>query len=125
VFRGGVLTGGAPFTKDAVYLDGFLRVTNCLRSVVSEGRADCLQLLFCGKLDLDDLPALAQLAELGLCRPPRFLPPWVRDRRFLVAYLTYSSFLNRVRLEEHREHYRRLLADAPRLPCFGRPAAAG
>ncbi|MHC4831356.1 MAG: tyrosine/phenylalanine carboxypeptidase domain-containing protein, partial [Planctomycetota bacterium] len=25
VFRGGVLTGGAPFTKDAVYLDGLLR----------------------------------------------------------------------------------------------------
>ncbi len=59
VFRGGVLTGGAPFMKDLVYLDGFLRVTNCLRAIVAEGRADVLPLLFCGKLDLEDLPALA------------------------------------------------------------------
>src|SRR5205814_1835857 len=31
VFRGGVLTGGAPFTKDAVYQRGYCRVYNFLR----------------------------------------------------------------------------------------------
>ncbi len=113
VFRGGVLTGGAPFLKDSVYIDGFLRVTNFLRAVVAEGRIDCLLLLFCGKLDLEDIPALAQLSELGLCHPPRFLPPWATDRRFLVTYLTYSRFLNRVRLDDYREHYRALLDQTP------------
>ena len=117
VFRGGVLTGGAPFLKDAVYLDGFLRVTNFLRAVAAEGRVDCLQLLFCGKLDLEDIPALAQLFELGVCRPPTFLPPWARDRRFLVTYLAYSLFLGSVRMDEHRAHYRELLAHAPRVDC--------
>ena len=33
VFRGGLLTGGAPFTKDIVYLDGLIRVYNFLLSI--------------------------------------------------------------------------------------------
>ncbi|MDA1267052.1 MAG: flavohemoglobin expression-modulating QEGLA motif protein [Planctomycetota bacterium] len=115
VFRGGEVTGGTPFTKDCVYLDGFLRVTNCLRSVVAMGRLDCLLLLFAGKIDLEDLPALAHLAELGLCKAPRYLPPWVADRRYLVTYLTYSTFLDDVQLTDHCEHYGRILADAPRF----------
>jgi uncharacterized protein (TIGR02421 family) len=113
IFRGGVLTGGAPFTKDVVYLDGLLRVHNFLRAVVGAGRIDCLRLLFCGKLDIEDMPALCELAALGLCRPPVFLPPWAADLRYLVAYLAYSGFLNRVRLGTVRAHYDKLLANAP------------
>lgn len=113
VFRGGVMSGGAPFTKDGVYLDGFLRVTNFLRAITAEGRIDCLPLLFCGKLDLEDIPALAQLAEMDLCTAPVYLPPWAADRRFLVTYLAYSQFLGTVPLDEHRAHYRDLLAHTP------------
>ncbi len=68
VFRGGLVTGGAPFTKDVVYLLGLLQVTNFVRASFAAGRADCLSLLFCGKLDLLDIPALCQLYALGLCR---------------------------------------------------------
>ncbi|MCB1057265.1 MAG: DUF1704 domain-containing protein, partial [Acidobacteria bacterium] len=53
VFRGGVLEGGAPFTKDNVYLGGLLRVHNFMRVAVTTGRSDCLRLLFCGKLDIE------------------------------------------------------------------------
>lgn len=113
VFRGAPLEGGAPFTKDVVYLDGLLRVHNMLRTMVATGRSDCLRLLFCGKLDLDDLPALCQLANDGLCKAPRFLPPWAEDQRFLVTYLAYSAFLNRVDLESVQVHYQKLMADAP------------
>jgi uncharacterized protein (TIGR02421 family) len=116
VFRGGVLTGGAPFTKDIVYLDGLLRVHSFLRFAVSHGRADCLRLLFVGKLDLEDVPALAELSAAGLCRPPRHLPPWVEDLRFLVGYLAWSSFLNRVDMKAITAHYAGLLASAPRVP---------
>jgi len=113
VFRGGVLSGGAPFTKDVVYLDGLLRVHDFLRSVVAGGRADLLLLLFCGKLDLDDVPVLCELADLGLVAAPKFLPPWAEDRRFLVSYLAYSGFLGRVRLGDVHKRYARLLHDAP------------
>lgn len=113
VFRGGVLEGGAPFTKDAVYLDGLLRVHDFLRSLVAAGRADILQLLFCGKLSLADIPVLCELAEMGLLKAPKFLPPWAADRRFLVSYLAYSGFLGRVRMGRVHERYAEVLATAP------------
>jgi uncharacterized protein (TIGR02421 family) len=113
VFRGGVITGGAPFTKDIVYLDGLLRVHNFLRAIVTSGRSDCLQLLFCGKLDIENIPVLCELAEMGLCRPPRFLPPWAADRRFLLSYLAYSSYLNSIDLASIRTHYEGLLRTSP------------
>ena len=113
VFRGGTLTGGAPFTKDVVYLDGLLRVHNFLRAAVATGRTDCLRLLFAGKLDIEDIPALCHLSALGLLKPPRYLAPWAEDLRFLVAYLAYSGFLNQVDLDKIRTHYRDLLANAP------------
>ncbi len=124
VYRGGVLTGGAPFTKDGVYIEGLLRVHNFLRSVVQLGRMDCLHLLFCGKLDLGDVSAVAILAAEGLCEAPRFLPPWASDLRFLTAYLAYSSFLAQVDVHAVRSHYARLLGDAPRAPAFDRPRPA-
>ena len=113
VFRGGVLTGGAPFTKDIVYLDGLIRVHNFLRTMVSAGRADCLRLLFCGKIDLEDLPVLGHFAQQGICLPPVFLPNWANDIRFLLCYLTYSSFLNRIDLSEVKNHYSNMLDQIP------------
>lgn len=114
VFRGGVLTGGAPFTKDIVYLDGLVRVHNFLRTMVAAGRADCLRLLFCGKLDMEDLPVIGQFSEQGICRPPKFLPPWAKDIRFLLCSLTYSSFLNQIDLTQVKSHYAKMLDSVPK-----------
>ncbi|MBC7172798.1 MAG: DUF1704 domain-containing protein, partial [Polyangiaceae bacterium] len=116
VVRGGLVQGGAPFTKDGVYLDGLVRVHDFLRVAVKIDRVDVMPLLFCGKLDLEDLPAFASLSRTGLLRYPRFLPPWAANRRFLVSYLAYSGFLNRVKLRSVEQHYRELLSDAPRVP---------
>ena len=115
VFRGGVLTGGAPFTKDIVYLDGLLRVHNFLRTAVAAGRADCLRLLFCGKLDLEDLPIIGHFAEIGICAAPRYLPEWAKDIRFLLCYLTYSSFLNKIDLTQVKSHYSEILDSIPKI----------
>ena len=109
VVRGGVLTGGAPFTKDSVYLEGLVRVHNFLRIAVQETRVDCIRLLFAGKIDIEDMPAVTALAAQGLCTQPRFLPPWAKDLRFLVSYIAYSSFLNRMHLDKVRDHYKDLL----------------
>jgi uncharacterized protein (TIGR02421 family) len=109
VFRGGVLAGGAPFTKDGVYLDGLLRVYNFLRAAIWLHRNDVVPLLFCGRLDLEDIPALAQLTRQKICKPPQFLPPWALDQRFLISYMSFSGFLNRVHLDTIRKHYADLL----------------
>lgn len=113
IFRGGVINGGAPFTKDGVYLDGLLRVHNLLRTAVAMGRADIIRLLFCGKLDLDDIPTLAALGDAGLLKPPRFLPDWVSGHGFLIGYLAYSGFLNAVNLDRVGQHYRDMLDRTP------------
>lgn len=109
VFRGGVITGGAPFTKDIVYLDGLLNVHNFLRTVVSEGRADLLPLLFVGKLDIEDMAELVQFKKMGLLNEPKYVPPWIKDVRFLLTYLAYSSFLNSVKLKNMKEHYQKMI----------------
>lgn len=110
VVRGGLVTGGAPFTKDGVYLDGLLRVHHFLRAAVQLGRAEIIPLLFVGKLDLEDLPDVARFVTSGLCRSPRLLPPWVRDRQFLVSYLAYAGFLDSVQGESLERHYDGMIA---------------
>ncbi len=111
VFRGGVLTGGAPFTKDIVYLDGLLNVHNFLRTMVGDARADVLPLLFSGKLDIEDMGEMIQFKKMGLLKDPLYLPPWIKDIRFLLTYLSYSSFLNSVKLDNMKDHYRKMVCD--------------
>jgi len=123
VFRGASLNGGAPLTKDIVYLDGLLRVHSFLRSAISTGRPDVLRLLFCGKMDLEDLPALCQLASAGLVRAPEFVPPWAADPGYLLSYLAFSSFLNTVNLKKIAGRYQEMLAHAP-MVRFEAPAPA-
>ncbi len=119
VFRGGVLTGGAPFTKDMVYLNGLLRVHNFMRTVVKLGRADLIRILFAGKMDIEDVPALAQMAASGRLRSPEFMPPWAKDLRFLVSYMAYSGFLNQVKMPGFQAYYEKELEDVPVVWDFG------
>lgn len=113
VFRGGVVAGGAPFTKDVVYLFGLLQISNTIRAAFASGRADVLRLLFCGKLDFLDIPALCELGAMGLLRAPIYLPPWISDPRYLLALLTYSTFINQIDTGLLTDVAERLLASAP------------
>lgn len=115
VFRGTPLTGGAPFTKDGVYLDGMLRVHTFMKAAASRRRLDCLQVLFCGRLDLAHVPALCRLAQEGLIVPPPYLPKWVKDRRFLIAHLAYAAFTNVVHLEKIAERVDEMMSSAPQV----------
>lgn len=100
VFRGGVLEGGAPFTKDTIYLGGLLEVHNFLRAAVKSGDARLIRLLFVGKIDLADLDAMRQLRDEALIEDPHFMPPWATDLRYLLSYLAYSTFLNEISLKD-------------------------
>ena len=55
---------------------------------------------------------------MGLCRAPRFLPPWISDPRHLLAMLTFNVFLNRMNLDTIIDVARKLLDSAPlvRMP---------
>lgn len=115
VFRGGVITGGAPFTKDVTYLYGLMQVTNLVRSAFVAGRSDVLRALFCGKLDVHDVPVFCELAQLQLLRAPKHVPPWVSDPRGILATLTFSTFMQRIDLDAMAQQMQRILANTPVL----------
>jgi len=119
VMRGGLITGGAPFTKDIVYLDGLLRVHNFLRVAVQLRRLDLIRLLFVGKVAIADVPDLAELRAAGLLAPARYLPTWAQDLRPLVATMAFSGFLNRVHLATVRAHYEAILSRVPHEDLSG------
>jgi uncharacterized protein (TIGR02421 family) len=95
VMRGGLLEGGAPFTKDGCYLDGLLRVTNFLRTALVKGQSQLVRLLFVGKLSVDDTPLFDRLAREGILKEPIYLPTWAKDLSALTAFMSFTAFLGR------------------------------
>ena len=107
VFRGGILTGGAPFTKDAAYQRGYCRTFNFLRSAL-EGRDVALVRAFlAGKMSVDDAALVRDLIEEGLCVGPVFLPEWFMDLDRLNAMCTHSVTMNRFSLATVSRYYAR------------------
>ena len=109
VFRGGILTGGAPFTKDIVYLDGLIRVYNFFRSAIAQGKTECIQLIFSGKMDLDDIPIVYSMYKEGLVEKPKFIPPWATDLNFLICHFSFSVFLENINYDRVTKYYTSLL----------------
>ena len=105
VFRGGVLSGGAPFTKDIVYLDGLVRVHNFFRSAILRGKKDAIEVLFSGKVDLDDIPILIQMKKDGLIQKRKFFPEWVTDMNYLVSYFVFSNFVGKMDYDSVDDYY--------------------
>ena len=108
VFRGGTLDGGAPFTKDIVYIRGLVSNYNFLRSAIQAGRADLIPWLFAGKLALEDVPLLAARALDGVVRPPAYIPPMFRDASGLSIWFAISSFWGRLKNTAMQANYERM-----------------
>ena len=108
-FRGSTPVLG-PFTKDLSYSKGFVLIFNFIRLAVRRGRLDRIPLLFCGKLMLNEVGALAELVQEGMVIRPRFLPPFLTDMSALTAFMAYSSFFNRLDLETVEADFAPLLS---------------
>ncbi len=112
VFRGGVVGGGAPFTKDACYCKGIVLNYAFIRSAVQHGRLDLVPYLFVGKVAHEDVPVLARRVSDGVVRPPRYLPPMFRDLNGLAIWMAYSNFFCQLGADAIAEHYARVFARA-------------
>jgi uncharacterized protein (TIGR02421 family) len=110
IFRGGVLEGGAPFTKDACYCKGIVLNYAFIRSAIQHDRVDLIPLLFVGKVAHEDVPVLARRLADGVVRPPLYLPPMFRDLNGLAIWMAYSTFFSQLGGEAIAEHYARLFA---------------
>ncbi|MEK7692397.1 MAG: flavohemoglobin expression-modulating QEGLA motif protein, partial [Bdellovibrionota bacterium] len=111
VFRGGVIEGGAPFTKDISYCRGFIENYNFLRAAIRAGKTEMIPFLFCGKINVDDVPLLYQKHKEGIVEPPAYLPPQFRDLNGIAVWMSFSSFLNQVDLKKVQDHYDKLFRD--------------
>lgn len=108
VFRGSSPDGG-PFTKDVSYSKGFVLLYNYLMVAVRKGKLDRVPMLFCGKTTIEDLHMLAAMADEGLVQPPPYLPPVFDNLPGLAAWMCYSGFLRKVRLESIETDYAAIL----------------
>lgn len=111
VFRGGVVEGGAPFTKDISYCRGFIENYNFMRAAIRAGRPYLIPYLFTGKMHVDDVPLLYQKHLEGIIDAPKFLPPQFRDLSGIAVWMSFSSFLNLVDLKRVQEHYNKLFKE--------------
>ncbi len=92
VFRGSTPTG-LPFTKDLGYGKGLVLTYAYVRVAIRSGRLDRVPVLFCGKVDINDMGAINALYDEGLIAPPAFLPEVFRDVNALAAQVAFSRFL--------------------------------
>lgn len=65
---------GGGFSKDVVYLAGMLELLDYLNDDPD------MELLFIGKFDLSQIPALQELMEAGFVLPPRLMPRHLLNR---------------------------------------------
>lgn len=114
VFRGSTPTG-RPFTKDLGYGKGLVLTYAYVRVAIRTGRLDRVPLLFCGKVDINQMGAVNALYDEGLIAPPAFLPEVFRDINALAAQVAFSRFLRDLDFD-------RLAADY--APLLGAPIAS-
>ena len=100
VFRGGDVRGGICFTKDGVYVQGLIFVNTFLRKAIQTGKVDYPHYLFAGRFALGDVVQLEPWFKSGWISMPRIEAPWVANRHCLAAHLCYSTFANRIRLDD-------------------------
>jgi uncharacterized protein (TIGR02421 family) len=110
IFRGGVIEGGAPFTKDSCYCKGIVLNYAFIRSAFLHNRADLIPYLFVGKVAHEDVPVLARRVADGVVRPPKFLPPMFKDLNGLAIWMAYSTFFSKLGADATLEHYGKLFA---------------
>ncbi|GIW70754.1 MAG: membrane protein [Planctomycetota bacterium] len=113
VFRGGVVSGGAPFTKDVSYCKGFVQLYNWLRTCIRLGRPELIPFLFVGKVTLEDVPVLYDAARHGVVDPPKYIPPPFQDLNGLAVWMAFSNFFNRIQLSRVVERLRPSITAPP------------
>ena len=108
VFRGSTPTG-MPFTKDLGYGKGLVLTYAYMRIAIRTGRLDRIPVLFCGKVDINQMGTINGLFDEGLIDPPEFLPEVFQDVNALAAQVAFSRFLRDLDFDRLAADYSPLL----------------
>lgn len=108
VFRGSTPTG-MPFTKDLGYGKGLVLTYAYMRIAIRTGRLDRIPVLFCGKVDINQMGTINGLFDEGLIEPPEFLPEVFQDVNALAAQVAFSRFLRDLDFDRLAADYSPLL----------------
>ena len=107
--RGGLMQGGAPFTKDVSYLKGFVKIYHFMHVAMKKNRPELVRFMFAGKVTAENVPIIYDLSRENLVREPIYLPDWVKDPRYLLTFFNFSAFMDLINLSEVEEHYEHLM----------------
>ena len=105
VFRGGYPDKNIVFTKDGVYLDGLIKVHTLFHWALMNDRLCILNLLFCGRLTIDDCFLLEDSYKSGEVVPPTFIPDWFERIDGLVGQLSFSLLTNMIDLSDIENYF--------------------
>ena len=106
ICRGGLVSGGAPFTKDLVYLSGLMEAYTFLSVMVRGDERDKAEMAVAGRIAFEDIPTLQALAHDGVLARPQYLPRWLSHWRGLLPYFALTSFLTEFNLAEVAKRFR-------------------
>ncbi len=90
IFRGGQPDRNIVFTKDAVYLDGLIKVNTLFRWALLHQRFGLVHLLFCGRLTIEDCFLLEESLADGIVSAPKYVPKWYQRIEGLAGTLGFS-----------------------------------
>ena len=107
---------GLPFTKDLAYGKGLVLTYAYVRVAIRTGRLDRVPVLFCGKVDINQMGAVNALYDEGLIAPPAFLPEVFRDVNALAAQVAFSRFLRDLDFDRLATDYAPLLGAPTPVP---------
>ncbi len=105
IFRGGVVEGGAPFTKDACYCKGIVLNYVFIRSAIQHNRLEFIPYLFVGKVAHEDVPVLANREGDGVVQPPFYVPSMFRDLNGISIWMAFSAFFSTLGGTEIADYY--------------------
>jgi uncharacterized protein (TIGR02421 family) len=111
VFRGTSLSGGQAFTKDVAYLKGLVECYNFVQYCLIRNKTEYIPFLFCGKLNLDEVPALYAAVQEGLVVKPKWIPSQFQDLSSLSSWFISAAALGQMVDPGYHEKFGRMLEE--------------
>lgn len=113
IFRGAILSGGKPFTKDVVYVSGLLGVYAFLNLAVKNQNRPLVEALVCGRSAIEDAGTLAWLRSNGFVDPPKFLPEWLANWEALLSFFCTTALFVEMDGDGYRDYFAKLRTFEP------------